>query len=272
MELDSYLMSRREMIENSLACYIVDSSRETLLGAMHYGVFPGGKRLRPVLLLMAAEALGKAPEPLLPAACAIEMIHCFSLLHDDLPCMDDDDIRRGRPSAHRKFGEAMALLAGDGLMARAFEVAAGCSNPEVLRELAAATGAEGMTGGQALELEWEGQEVGEETLIEIHRRKTGSLIRAAVRCGAILAGANREALSALTSYAENIGLSFQIVDDLLDFAQDGEGKGFIQVFGMERSREMAGAHTEKAIRSLSAFGSEAECLRAFAADLLERGS
>jgi geranylgeranyl diphosphate synthase type II len=260
------------MIEDSLARYVADSRGEKLFEAMRYGVFPGGKRLRPVLLMMVAEALGSKPEVILPAACAVELIHCFSLLHDDLPCMDNDDFRRGLPSAHRKFGEAMALLAGDGLLAMAFEAASGCADREILSELAEAAGGRGMTGGQALEVEWEGRQAGGEVLMEIHRRKTGALIRAAVRCGAILAGADRRALSALTAYAEELGLAFQIVDDILDFGQDGKSKGFVQAYGMERSRGMAGEYTEKAVHSLSCFGREADMLRSFAFSMLERGS
>ncbi len=231
-----------------------------------------GKRLRPIFCLLSCEAVGGRRAVALPAAAALELVHNFSLVHDDLPCMDNDDERRGHPTTHKKFGEALGLLAGDALLILAFQALAACGNTAAVRELAVASGCEGMTGGQAMELENPGVPPDEERLIEIHRRKTGDLIRASVRLGAILAGAPAERLSALTAYAENIGLTFQIVDDLLDSEEEHEKAAFPAVFGAGRARKMAEECTRQAVSSLASFGPEADRLRELAFHLLKRGS
>ena len=187
-----------------------------LVEAMAYSLFAGGKRLRPGLALGACELLCGDDTPALPAACAIELIHTYSLIHDDLPAMDDDDLRRGMPTCHVKFGEAMAILAGDTLMTMAFDVLADTGRTDVIREIARASGVNGMAGGQILDLEAEENPVDLAGLQAIPRAKTGALIRCAVRSGGMLGGADVAQLDALTRYGEAIGLAFQIADDVLD--------------------------------------------------------
>jgi geranylgeranyl diphosphate synthase type II len=195
-----------------------------LHAAMRYSVMAGGKRLRPLLALAAYEYCGGVSEgedlPIHNAMAALEMVHTYSLIHDDLPCMDDDDLRRGIPTCHRKFDEATAVLAGDALHDIAFGLLAHAGSTEAVAELACAIGTEGMLGGQMADVLAEGRRVSREEVIGIHRRKTGALIRGAVRIGAILAGAERDQIARLTTYGEKIGLAFQIVDDILDIAGD----------------------------------------------------
>ena len=260
-----------------------------LAAAMRYSVMAGGKRLRPVLCLLAAEACGGDRAAALPAACALEMVHTYSLIHDDLPAMDDDDLRRGRPTCHKAFDEATAVLAGDGLLTLAFEVivahvrpaeaAAGC-----VRALAEAAGPEGMVGGQMADLQAEGRTDGStEALEAIHRRKTGALLRASLRMGGVVAGAPAGDLAALDAYGRAVGLAFQIVDDLLDVQGDeaklgkrvgkdsGLGKwtypGFL---GVEGSRLRARQLADEAVAALEPLGPRGGRLRALAVDLLER--
>jgi geranylgeranyl diphosphate synthase type II len=254
-----------------------------LAEAVRYSALGGGKRLRPALALGAAEACGGARELALPVAAAVEMIHAYSLIHDDLPAMDDDDFRRGRPTSHKVFGEALAILAGDALLTEAFEVLAtdGAVPPErrveIVREVAAAGGPAGLVGGQVADLEAEGRELSLPELEFIHARKTGALILASVRGGAIAAGASPARLEALSEYARRVGLCFQIVDDLLDVEGDpaatGKGTGrdstrrkatFPAVFGLEASRQRAAELVEEALGALAPFGDEAEALRALA--------
>jgi len=270
LELENYLERKRKIIDEALTKFLDEFEDSLLLDAMRYSVFSGGKRFRPVLLLMTAEALGKDSTNFIPVACAIEMIHNFSLVHDDLPCMDNDDMRRGKPTTHKKYGEAVAVLAGDALIILAFQLAARCGNLDVIKELAISSGLEGMTGGQSFEGEYEGREIDEELLKIIHRKKTGSLIKTAVKCGAILAGANEKQMESLTQYSENLGLTYQIVDDILDSKQYEKHAGFPSIFGMERSILMAENYTRNAIEALSIFGSEADYLRNLARYLLER--
>jgi geranylgeranyl diphosphate synthase type II len=254
-----------------------------LAEAMRYSALGGGKRLRPALALGAAEACGGAAEIALPVAVAVEMIHAYSLIHDDLPAMDDDDFRRGRPTSHRVFGEALAILAGDALLTQAFEVLAadGAIPPErrvaIIREIAVAGGPAGLVGGQAADLEGEGRDLSLPELEFIHARKTGALILASVRCGAIAAGAAGARLADLSEYARRVGLCFQIVDDLLDVEGDpaatGKGTGrdstrrkatFPAVFGLEASRQRAAELVAESLDALAAFGAEAEPLRVLA--------
>jgi geranylgeranyl diphosphate synthase type II len=260
-----------------------------LAEAMRYSVQAGGKRLRPALCLLAAEACGADPARALPAACALELVHTYSLIHDDLPAMDDDDLRRGRPTCHRAFDEATAILAGDGLLTLAFEIivrhttppeaAAGC-----VRALAEGAGPEGMVGGQMADLQAEGRtDATPEALEAIHRRKTGALLRAALRMGGIVAGAPESVLQALDTYGRAVGLAFQIIDDLLDVQGDEARLGkrvgkdsdlgkwtYPALLGLDGSRAKARQLAEEAVAALEPLGSRADRLRAIAWDLLER--
>lgn len=266
-----------------------DTEPRMIHQAMRYSVFAGGKRLRPALVLLACRACGGADGEALPAACAVELIHTYSLIHDDLPAMDDDDMRRGKPSCHKKFGEAAAILAGDALLTFAFEIAA--QDPAISAELAAGAGTAGMIGGQAADLEAEGSSErcssGElkKTIERIHMYKTAALFRASVRAGAIASGASHSQLSAITRYSECLGLAFQITDDILDItgSQEAMGKAVrkdIQrgklvhpaVFGLEESRKRAGELVAEADESLKVFGDKGETLSALAKFVVERTS
>lgn len=224
---EEFAATRRARVERELDRRLppADAEPRPLAEAMRHSVFGGGKRIRPLLALAAARALDLPEEPALPAACALELLHTYSLIHDDLPCMDDAELRRGRPACHKAYGEAVAVLAGDALATLAFEVAAAPGPAPGTRavlvvELTRAAGIEGMIGGQVRDLQAEGQPPDAATLDFIHRRKTGSLIRAAVRMGALAAGAPEAALAALTRYGECVGLAFQVVDDILDVSGD----------------------------------------------------
>jgi len=253
--------------------------------AMRYSVFAGGKRLRPILALSACEAAGGPLEDALPAAVALELIHTYSLIHDDLPAMDDDDFRRGRPTCHKVYGEAMAILAGDGLLTHAFQVlsnGAGSAMPaarrlQIVREIAEAAGSLGMVGGQAMDILAEGQRLEPETLLALHRCKTGALIRAAIRVGGIAAGAGAEAMGCLTRYAEKVGLAFQIVDDILDIEGSTEEMGktagsdlrkqkatYPSVFGMATAKRDAETFLGEAKAALGPLGDKGWVLAALA--------
>src|SRR5437588_1046083 len=229
-----FLASCREVIDSQLDLLIPKESDEPqrVHAAIRWSVFAGGKRFRPALLLATGQTFGANVDDLLRTACALEMIHTYSLIHDDLPSMDDDDLRRGRATCHVKFGEATAILAGDALQTLAFQTIAedkGLSavmRVQLIAEIARAAGTpEGMVAGQALDLEAESREVTGEELEHIHLRKTGALIRGAARCGAMIAGANESDLAAITEYATNLGLLFQITDDLLDVTATAEDLG-----------------------------------------------
>jgi geranylgeranyl diphosphate synthase type II len=250
---------------------------------MAYSLFAGGKRLRPGLALGACELLCGDDTPALPAACAIEMIHTYSLIHDDLPAMDDDDLRRGMPTCHVKFGEAMAILAGDTLMTMAFDVLADTGRTDVIREIARASGVNGMAGGQILDLEAEENPVDLAGLQAIHRAKTGALIRCSVRSGGMLGGADAAQLDALTRYGEAIGLAFQIADDVLDIvgneADIGKPVGsdakqhkvtYPVLVGIDESRRLATEAMDEAIAALDLFGGGADTLRDLARYIVVR--
>lgn len=256
--------------------------------AARYSLLGGGKRVRAVLTL-AACALGGAPaEQALDYACALEMLHCYSLIHDDLPCMDDDDFRRGRPSCHKQYGEATALLAADALVTAAFEVIANAALPAQSRVQAAAVlakagGARGMLYGQELDKRYETQPAGEEQLRALHAHKTGALIVAAVELGCLAAGVDDALRTALARYAAELGLVFQIVDDILDVtattAELGKPAGsdasmdkttFVTLYGLEGARTLAEDHNRAALDALQGFGEEAAFLRVLADDLLQR--
>jgi geranylgeranyl diphosphate synthase type II len=260
MNIEEYLRQRREEVDGVLLTYLPPPGAcpERLREAMSYSLEAGGKRLRPVLVMAAAETCGGDRQEVLPAACAIEYIHTYSLIHDDLPAMDDDDYRRGKPTSHKVFGEAMAILAGDALLTRAFEILAVEGDMEdglrlaVIREITHSSGTGGMVCGQVADMESEGMEVDRERVEYIHSYKTGALITSSVRCGALIAGAQPARLKSLTEYGRCLGKAFQIVDDLLDLegdiAQLGKEPGsdlrkgkatYPSVVGVEASREEA---------------------------------
>ncbi|MDG2012083.1 MAG: polyprenyl synthetase family protein [Pirellulaceae bacterium] len=260
-----------------------------LRDAIRHSLLAPAKRLRPILTLLSAEMCGGDPLEALPVACAVEMIHTYSLIHDDLPSMDDDDLRRGLPSCHAQFGEATAILAGDALLAQAFEVVARDVQPASLavtccREMAVAAGASQLVGGQEDDLASEGREdLTAEDLAKIHDRKTGAMIRVSLRLGARIAGANEEQLKNLDIFGEKIGLTFQIVDDLLDYcgeqAKMGKSVGkdsksskltYVKIHGLDPSREIASDLIQKSIGALEGFGSDAAPLVGLAHFILNR--
>ncbi len=262
---------------------------ETLSASMRYSLLAGGKRLRPVLLMAAADAVGAKGTDFVTTGCAIEMIHTYSLIHDDLPAMDNDDYRRGRKTNHKVYGDGMAVLAGDALLTLAFEVILrqeGVSNDtlvRVVREMSTAAGASGMVGGQALDLVSEGKKIDLKTLRAMHMGKTGALFRASIRSGAILGGASKGQLLALTDYAEHFGLAFQITDDILDVTGDetliGKPVGsdvrndkstYVTLTSLKRARELASDAVQNALRSLDSFGKKADFLRDLVSYLVNR--
>jgi geranylgeranyl diphosphate synthase type II len=262
---------------------------ETLHKAMRYSVFAGGKRLRPILVMAGAEAVGGSAEQVMPTACAMELIHTYSLVHDDLPAMDNDDFRRGVPTNHKVFGEATAILAGDALLTLAFRLVADNlrqTNPsalEVVVDIADAAGHGGMVAGQVADLEAEGRQVGADTVDYIHAHKTGALIRASLRVGARLCGATPEQVHALSVAGADLGLAFQIVDDILDVVASSEelgktaGKDQIQqkatypaIHGIEASRVRARHLVGEADTALAALGPRAAPIRALGRFILER--
>ena len=291
-DLKAYLEERRSRIEAALHLYLppTEARPSTLHESLRYSVLSPGKRLRPTLTLASAEAVGGADEDVMPTACALECIHVFSLIHDDLPCMDNDDYRRGRLTNHKVYGDAMALLAGDALLALAFQLIADnvATVPAervlpTLRLIAEASGTWGMVGGQVVDMESQGQEVTTETLQYIHAHKTGALLTASVLAGALLAGATAEQVEALRAYGGHIGLAFQIADDILDVTGDeakiGKPVGsdeerdkatYPKLYGLDESRRRAHAEVEAALHALAAFDAKAEPLRAIARYIVER--
>lgn len=279
-DLKAYVSSRADLVNAALEQFLPRQMLGGLAEMMRYAMFPGGKRFRPVLTLATAEALGHPPSRVLPAACAWELVHGFSLVHDDLPCMDNDDVRRGKPTCHKQYGEAEALLAGDALVIDAFRlVAFNSSLPDVaaaavlrvVEELAEAAGHAGMVGGQMLDIHGMQREaIGGDEVRDIHRAKTGALIRGAVRAGAILCNATEAQLSDLTTYSEQLGLVFQITDDLLDYEEKYEIASYPAVFGVEESKRLAAQATQEALSHIEYFGSPAEPLRELARYLLQR--
>ena len=282
---------RQELVE----CALKDELAQTpvldpvLRESMEYSLMAGGKRLRPVLLMAAADAVGADGTRFLPVACALEMIHTYSLIHDDLPAMDDDDYRRGKLTNHMVYGDAVAILAGDALLTLAFTVILrqrDVSAETLLRvvdEISRAAGAEGMVGGQVLDLRAEGVRISMEELRRVHMGKTGALFHAALRSAAILAGATEKQLAALTSYADHFGLAFQITDDILDVVGTSEEIGkpvgsdeknhkstYVSLTSLEEAQELARRTAEEAEKALSIFGTEADFLRDLVAYLVNR--
>jgi geranylgeranyl diphosphate synthase type II len=291
MTLAEYMAAQQKAVDAALDRWVPpkEENPATIHGAMRYSLFAGGKRIRPLLAIAAAQAVSDAPIGIESCACALEMIHTYSLIHDDLPALDNDDFRRGRPTCHKVYGDAMAILAGDALLTLAFEVLAKMERAdaarriELVRELATASGTVGgMIGGQVNDIEGEGKHPTAHLLESIHRAKTGALLRGSVRMGAIYAGAAADQLAALTSFGEHTGLAFQIVDDILDVEQSSEALGktagkdaaqekitFPAVYGIERSREMAEEERLAAHLALQPFDDRAQRLRELA-DLVVR--
>ncbi|BFU92524.1 MAG: Farnesyl diphosphate synthase [Nitrospira sp.] len=258
----------------------------TLHESLRYSLLAGGKRIRPILTIAAAEAIGAAAPGLMPVACSLELIHTYSLIHDDLPSMDNDDFRRGKPTNHKVYGEAMAILAGDALLTMAFDIISrpdlmkGCDpvrQVRLVQELAYGSGNRGMVGGQVFDIQAENKNIDLDTLQTIHKHKTGMLIRAAVRMGAVAAGATERQLDDLTGYAEDIGLAFQIADDVLNVTGTREelgknpntdaerGKKTYPTFhGVEGAKKLADDCVSRAINRLSSFGPSADPLREIA--------
>lgn len=280
-----------KMIEQRLSelCSEDDGLIGNLKRAMSYSLKAGGKRIRPALAMEFCRICGGDPKSALDIACAIEITHTFSLVHDDLPCMDNDDFRRGKPSCHKAFGEDTALLAGDALSIKSYEVIADCktvSSDRLLRisyELAKAAGADGMCGGQIIDLENESREVDSEVLGITHKLKTGELFSVACRAGAIAAGADEEKIKLASQYGYKLGLAFQIVDDILDVEGDEQELGkpvgsdeeqnkttYITLFGMEAAKKMANDITEEALELLTGF-EDSDALKDFTKELLYRG-
>lgn len=293
-ELKEHMSQKIHLIEEALARYLSwdNTYPSELYESMKYSLTAGGKKLRPILVLAAAEACGGDPQKAMPVACALEMIHTYSLIHDDLPAMDNDDYRRGRLTNHKVYGEAIAILAGDGLLTMAFNLLARAAREEkidanmmieIIDEIAYAAGAAGMIGGQVADLAAENKTIQPDELKYIHAHKTGALYRASLRSGAIIAGATEEQLEALTRYGEFLGLAFQITDDILDLEGDSEKLGkltgsdlkkqkstYPSLFGLDNSKVMASEAVAKAIGYLDSFGEKASVLRGIAGYLLER--
>lgn len=291
LDLTQYIAVKAELINNALHERLPHEEQfpESLHKAMRYSLFAGGKRLRPVLALAACEAAGGSFDAALDAACAIECIHTYSLIHDDLPALDNDALRRGRPTCHIVFGEAAAIMAGDALLTIAFTIMSRANKKDAARalkaiaEVAGAAGSTGMIGGQVVDIESEGRDVEFPVLEYIHIHKTGKLILASVRAGAIMAGADDVQLTSLTRYGEAAGLAFQIADDILDVEGSPEYLGkatggdaakgkvtYPAVIGIEESRKRAAELVERAVDALDAFDDKAEPLRAIARYIVAR--
>jgi len=287
----AFLESSRDFVDKYLDQYLPSekTSPETLHKAMRYSTFAGGKRLRPALVLAACEAVGGVREDAAPAACAVEMIHTYSLIHDDLPAMDDDDLRRGRPTCHKVFGDAMAILAGDGLLTYAFEVLTTGKRteaiPGIVRAIARGSGTVGMVGGQVLDIEGEGKPATLQSVAAIHSWKTAALITACCEAGALAGGATQTEYEHLTEYGRNIGLAFQIVDDILDITASPETLGktpgkdarvgkatYPAVMGIEKARAEADRLADRAFDRLKIFGPRARTLEALGRFVVERQS
>lgn len=291
MDLKPYLIARRKEVDRALDRLLPKKSTPpaTIHKAMRYSLFAGGKRLRPILCLAATEACGGKINHALPLACALECIHTYSLVHDDLPSMDNDDLRRGRPTCHKVFGDGIAILAGDALLTIAFQIATHAKGTErydlraILREIAVAAGSQKLIAGQVADLEAEGHRITRAQLRYIHEHKTAALLTTSVRLGAMTANASPKQLSALTAFGRALGLAFQVIDDILDVTQTSEQLGksagkdvaaqkatYPAVIGLEKSRIEARRLTMEAHRVLKSLGRRAVVLRALADYLLQR--
>jgi geranylgeranyl diphosphate synthase type II len=291
MDLKRYLAARQKEVDRALDRFLPKESvaPATIHKAMRYSLFAGGKRLRPILCLAATEACGGKFAAALPHACAVECIHTYSLIHDDLPSMDNDDLRRGRPTCHKVFGDAIAILAGDALLTVAFEIATRAKPVsrydlhEVMREIAEAAGSRKLIAGQVADLEAEGKNLSREQVRSIHENKTAALLTASVRLGAMAANASAKQLAAVTAFGRALGLAFQVIDDILDVTQTSEKLGksagkdlaakkatYPAVFGLEKSRSEARRLTKQAHKALESLGKNAQVLRSLADYLLAR--
>ncbi len=292
--LKQYLGERKQLVEAALEREFPQPSglQKTVIEAARYSLFAGGKRLRPILCLAAAEVCGSSPETVMPMACALEMIHTYSLIHDDLPAMDNDDYRRGMLTSHKVFGEAMAILAGDALLTEAFGFAARMMDGsnvsaaavlKAIRVLVRASGYRGMIGGQVIDLESESRDVDMATVEYMHIHKTGALIAGSLEVGALLGGGSEEDIASLKRYGHHLGLAFQITDDLLDVEGDAAVMGkkpgsdaaknkktYPALIGISRSKEAAREHVDQTLQTLQRFDEKAEPLRAIARYLLVR--
>jgi len=296
VEIQRYLQERKALVDDALARYLPGEEHypPVIFQAMRYSLFAGGKRVRPILAIAAAEAVGATAAEVMPLACALECIHTYSLIHDDLPALDNDDYRRGRLTNHKVFGEANAILAGDGLLTFAFELLSDARHwphyrPEhilpVVYDIAYAIGGFGMIGGQVVDLQVEGQEVDLPTLQYIHAHKTGALLRISVRSGAILGGGTLREVEALTEYGRHIGLAFQIMDDILDVRGDERLMGkalrkdeerhkatYPRLVGLAEAEKQAQAAVTAGIAALEPFGARGELLHALAQFIITRSS
>ncbi|HEX4665564.1 MAG TPA: farnesyl diphosphate synthase [Chthoniobacterales bacterium] len=291
VDVKRYLTARQKEVDRALDRYLPKASTKpaTIHKAMRYSLFAGGKRLRPILCLAAGQACGGLTKSALPLACAVECIHTYSLIHDDLPSMDNDDFRRGRPTCHKIFGDGIAVLTGDALLTIAFEIAAQAETwprydmRAILREIALAAGSRKLIAGQVADLEGEGKPINRAQLRCIHENKTAALLTTSIRLGVMSANATPTQLSAVTDFGYALGLAFQVIDDILDVTQTSEKLGksagkdvaarkatYPSVLGLEKSRAEAGCLTRQAHDALKPLGKKAETLRALANYLLER--
>ena len=292
--LASYLQERKRMIDDALDRLLPGEENDPpmIFKAIRYGLFAGGKRIRPILCMAAAEAVDGSADDVLPVACALECIHSYSLIHDDLPAMDNDDFRRGRPTSHKVFGEDVAILAGDALLTEAFFLLADMGQVSgtdaavllhVIRDVAHAAGIWGMIGGQVMDVQSEGKVVDREVLYGIHARKTGAMIRVSVKSGALLAGARPDQMTALAAYGDHIGLAFQIADDILNVtgshvrmgkntgSDEHRGKAtFPALMGVEESRSVLRQQIIEGMADLAGFDEKADPLRLLAKFIMER--
>ncbi len=293
MNLKLYLKEKRELVDSFLRKYISSKKKQkecpkNLCDAMSYALMVGGKRVRSILSIASYEAVGGKSDNILPIAASLELIHTYSLIHDDLPAMDNDDFRRNQPTTHKVFGEATAILTGDALLTDAFHIISQTSaNPKtlinIINELTYACGPEGMVGGQTLDLILEGKKARKKDLLYIHTHKTGALIRASVRIGAIMANSSPAKLNMLTEYGEKVGLAFQIIDDILDVtgtkeelgkstgADDAKGKNtYPSTFGLKKSRKIAEGLINDSLKAINSFNKNAEPLVEIAKYILSR--
>lgn len=291
--MDFYKELEEKIIEinKSLEKYIEEKEtpQGTIYKAMNYSINAGGKRIRPVIMLATAEVISGTHEGVMPFACALEMIHTYSLIHDDLPCMDNDDLRRGKPTNHKVFGEAIAVLAGDALLNKAFETILKNSqmSPNMtiaaMSEIATAAGSEGMIGGQVIDIESENKQIDAVTLMTLHLNKTAALIMVAAKTGALLGGGTREDLLLMEEFSRYLGIAFQIKDDILDVEgnekilgkktgmDDENNKStFVSIYGLEQSKKILDDYTQKAIDTLMTYGDRAYFLIELAKFLLSR--
>jgi geranylgeranyl diphosphate synthase type II len=290
-DLNAFLAARTETVNRALNHFLPSEKTKpaTIHKAMRYSLFAGGKRTRPALLLAAAQACGGAEKDALPLACAVECIHTYSLIHDDLPAMDNDDFRRGKPTNHKVFGEGIAVLAGDALLTQAFEIAAQCKkfsrypHDQIILEIARTAGSLQLVGGQVADLEGEHKKLSVAELRYIHERKTSALLCCSVRLGGMSANCTPAQLAALTSFGYHVGLAFQVIDDILDVTQTSEQLGktagkdlteqkatYPAIVGLEKSRQIATQLTNKAFAALKTFKGKAVALEALADYLLKR--